>query len=332
MLKRDENGQWTASNIPKGFNPVYAKSLVSFFNTLDPLFAKAQEKSDFEFIFALLNFQRMHDVGWNTFETTEDIFETFTKLRSKIKYNNEQLHLFLVLYGLILEASFPYDLLCNLLRIISGDRYSAWCYPDIKIGNLGKTRPVFASEKINKIKDMAKKLNLENNIKPLVEIYDKDLRNAIFHSDYCLYGDELRIPRSSKVYRVDDVMRLLNKTLAYYEVVVKLVKMYKASYKEPEIIGVHPDFSNDPDEKVITMIRKGTGVIGVRSNWTKEEVSRGKILFRMCHLLPYEQKMLQKDDMLVDFPENKVEKWNNFLRMFPNSIRKLLLPITERLL
>lgn len=332
MIERDKNGHWTVSNIPRSFNPVYTKSLIEFFNALDPLFAKAQEKSDFEFIFALLNFQGMHDAGWDAFETTRDIFETFNNLKSKIKYNNEQIHLFLVLYGLILEASYPYDLLCNLLRIISGDRYSAFCFPDIKNNKSGRSRPMFASEKLNKIMGLAKKQGLETNLEFLARIFDKELRNAVFHSDYCLYNDELRIPRSSTVYKVDDVMSIINKTVAYYEVIVRLVKIYKASYEQPKIIDPHLDFNGDPDEKIIVMIRKGTGAIGLKSNWTQEEISKGKIPFCVCRLLPYEQKMLRKDPSLVEFPENKVKKWNDFLRKFPIPIRRYLLPITERFL
>ncbi len=332
MIKRDSNGKWTASNIPVDMNPVYAKALVNFFNSLDPLFTKAQEKSDFEFIFALLNIQGMQDAGWDAFETTRDIFETFNKLKSKIKYNDEQLHLFLVLYGLILEASYPYDLLYNLLRIISGDRYSATCFPDGNKSNSGKPRPMSASDKINKIKELADKLGLKTNIQPLVDIFDKELRNAIFHSDYCLYNNELRLPRSSTIYKVEDVMAILNKTVAYYEVIIRLVKMYKASYENSEIIDPHPDFSADPEEKVVVMVRKGTGVIGIKSSWTQEEVAQGKIAFSLSRLLPYEQKMLQKDPTLVEFPENKVEKWNKFLHMFPVPIRKHLLPITKRFL
>jgi len=332
MIKQDANGKWTSSNVPKDFNPIYAQALVDFFNALDPLFAKAQEKSDFEFICTLLNIQGMHDVGWDVFETTQDIFKTINNLKSKIKYNDEQLHLFLVLYGLILEAAYPYDLLNNLLRIISGGRYSAFCYPDVKMGKRGKTRPMFASEKLNKIKDLAKKQALETNVQPLMNIFDKELRNAIFHSDYCLYDDELRIPRSSKVYKVANVMEILNKTVAYFEVIIRLVKMYKALYEKSEIIKTHPDFNADPEEKIVVMVRKGTGAIGIKSNWTQEEIARGKIPFSMSHLLPYEQKMLQKDPTLAEFPENKVEKWNKFLHLLPVSIRKYLLPIIERLL
>lgn len=332
MIKRNEDGLWTAHNIPKGTNPVYAQALVDYFNALDPLFAKAQEQSDFEFICTLINIQGMHDAGWDAFETTKDIFETFNRLKYKVRYNTEQLHLFLVLYGLILEAAYPYDLLCNLLRVSAGNRYSAFCFPDIKLGKSGKTRPMFASEKLNKIKEMAKAQGLEKNIEPLVSIFDKELRNAIFHSDYCLYDDEIRIPSPTKVYKTADVMKLINKTLAYFEVMTRLVKMYKATYDKPEVIDVHPDFGKDPDEKVVVMVRKGTGAIGVKDNWTQEEITQGKIPFRLCRLLPYEQKMLQKDPMLAEFPENKVEKWNRFLYLFPVPIRKHLLPITERFL
>lgn len=332
MLKRDANGKWTAHNIPKGTNPVYAQALVDYFNALDPLFLKAQEQSDFEFICTLINVQGVQDAGWDAFETTQDIFETFNRLKSKVRYNTEQLHLFLVLYGLILEASYPYDLLCNLLRVISGDRYSAYCFPDIKMGKNGKTRPMFASEKLNKIKEMAKSQGLENNIEPLANIFDKELRNAIFHSDYSIYDDEVRISSPTKVYQISEVMKLINKTLAYHEVIVRLVKMYKATYDKPEVIDVHPEFSKDPDETVVVMVRKGTGAIGIKDNWTPEEIARGKIPFRLCRLLPYEQKMLQKDPTLAEFPENKVDKYNNILRHFPEPIKKKLLPVFERML
>lgn len=200
------------------------------------------------------------------------------------------------------------------------------------MGSSGKTRPMFASEKINKIKELAKKLGLELNIQPLVNIFDKELRNAIFHSDYCLYDNELRLPKSSTIYKVDNVMAILNKTVAYYEVIVRLVKMYKASYERPELIDPPPSFNADPEEKMVVMVRKGTGAIGIKSNWTQEEIAQGKISFSISRLLPYEQRMLQKDPTLVEFPENKVEKWNKFLHMFPVPIRKHLLPITERFL
>lgn len=332
MIKRDANGVWTAHNVPKGTNPTYAQALVDFFNTLDPLFSKAQEISDFEFIFTLLNIQGMQDAGWDPFETLQDIFKTFDKLRTKVKYNDEQLYLFLVLYGLILEASYPYDLLYNLLRVISGDRYSPFCFPDVRLGQTGKTRPMFASEKISKIREFGVKLNLGSNIQPLEDIFDKDLRNAIFHSDYCLYNDELRIPKPTKVYKISEVMKIINKALAYYESVVKLVKIYRASYEKSAIIKVHPNFSGDPDEKAVVMVRKGTGAIGIKDNWSREQIKAGKIPFNLSRLLPYEQKMLKENPFLTELPPNKVEKINKILVLFPIFIRRHLLKLSNRFL
>lgn len=332
MIYKSKNGKWVAKDVPRDVNPTYAKSLVQYLNSLDLLFCKAQKKSDFEFILTLLNIQGARDVGWNPFETTQDIFETFNKLKTKIKYNDEQLHLFLVLHGLILEASNFYDLLYNLLKVISGDRYSAFCFPDIKLGQGSKTRPMSVSEKIIKIQTLAKKLGLDENIKLLKDIFDKDLRNAIFHSDYCLYGEELRIQKPAKVYQVSDVMKLINKTIAYYETLEKLVEYHRASYTESRVIDAHPKFSNDPDEKAVVMVRKGTGVVGVKDNWTEEQIKRGKIPYNLCRILPYEQKMISKNPFISEFPPNKITRINKVLRLFPIPIRKHLLKFSDRLL
>lgn len=332
MLRKNDNGKWSLDKIPKGTNQVYWQALIDFFNAFEPLFSKAQNISDFEFVCTLLNIQGMESAGWDPYTTTKEIFETFNKLKSKIKSGDEQLHLFLVLYGLILESSYPYDLIYNLLRIISGDRYSAFCFPDIPLGKSGKKRPMYPTEKLNKIEQLAKAQGLEKNLKFLVDIYNKDLRNAVFHSDYCIYENEIRLPKSTIILKRKDVDALINRTMAYHEAIVSLVKMYKSSYEKSEIIDVHPDFSKDPDEKAMVIVRKGTGVIGVKDNWTAEEIARGKIPYRLCRLLPYEQKMMNKNPFLADLPENKIEKWNKFLLIFPVPIRRFLLPITKRFL
>lgn len=330
MIYKNENGAWTADKTPRSFNKIYAQSIVLYSNSLDPLFDKAKQKSEFEFILTLLNIQGTQDAGWDPFETTQDIFETFNKVKRKIRYRDEQIHLFLLLYGLILEASYPYEIIYNLFKVISGDRYSAFCFPDIKLGNRGKTRPMTASEKIQKIKEIAKKLNFENNISFFDDIFNKQLRNAIFHSDYCLYADEIRTQKPTGIYKVEYLMEKINKTLAYYETLINLVKMHKSSYKEAEIIDVHSQFSNDPKEKAVVMIRKNAGVIGLKDNWTKEQISQGKIPYRLCRILPYEQKMINKNPFISKFPPNKITRTNRILRIFPIFIRRHLLKFSGK--
>lgn len=213
MFYKDINGLWKFSKIPKHFNPIYAESLEKYFNCLDPLFEKAQKKSDFEFILSLLNISGYQDAGWIAFETTEDIFLFFNKLKNKIRYGNERLYIFLLLYGLIVEASYPYDLIANLLNVASGNRFLRNNFPDKKTSR-NKSRPQLTGEKINKLIEMAYKINIEKAIEPIIEVFDRELRNAIFHSDYVIYGKEIRIPSSKKIFMRSEVIALINKAIA----------------------------------------------------------------------------------------------------------------------
>ena len=329
MLYRDINGTWKGKNIPKKFNLIYTQSLIKYFNCLDPLFTKAQSKSDFEFILTLLSIRGHQDAGWDSFETTQDIFNVIHKLKKKIKYNDEQLHIFLLLYGLIVEASFPYELIANLLNIIADSRYQL-NFPDKKTGT--HLTPQYPSEKIEKIKHKAGELGLEKNVQPLTEVFNRELRNAIFHSDYSIYKNELRLPRVSQVYKIEDINALINKALAYHETIIWLVKIYKASNQEPKVIDVHPEFSKDPEEKAVVMVRKGTGVIGIKDNWTKEQIEAGRIPFRLCRSLPYEQKILDDNPFIALLPPNKIAKINRVLKSFPNFIRRPIFKILEKFL
>ena len=316
MFYKDQDGKWKFLKVPKHFNPIYAKALEKYFNCLDSLFKKAQEKSEFEFILSLLNITGQQGPGWEPFETTKDIFRFFNKLKKKIKYGKESLYLTLLLYGLTIEASYPYDLIMNLLTVASGERFTTKNFPDKKIGK-NKTRPQFPSEKINKILDKAQTINLEHTVVPIVEIFNKELRNSIFHSDYTIYGEEIRIPQ---IYKRSDIIALINKSLAYFETILNLKEFYRLLYTEPKTINVHPEFC-DPNAKATVMVREGTGVIGIR-------IDNAHIAL----LLPYEQKLLEEKPDLNMFPPNKIDRLNRYIRFIPIPIRRKVIRYYERIL
>ncbi len=108
----------------------------------------------------------------------------------------------------------------------------------------------------------------------------------------------------------------MNKTLAYFEALTKLKDHYRRLYDEPKIIKVHPDFSNDPQERAVVMVRENAGVIGLKGNWTKEEIEAGKIPFRLYRVLPYKQKMIEKNLYLTIFPPTKSRKLIRYLNYF----------------
>lgn len=313
---KDIDKQWKFSNIPRHFNQVYVNSLVKYFNSIDPLFEQAQKISDFEFIASLLNISRLQGVGWIAFETTEKIFSFISRLKNKIKDSEERLYLLLLLYGLIIEVSFPYDLLANLINIILGQRYIILNFPDIKTKN--GIRPQFPQEKIKILSDLAKKANMSKSITPIQEIFNKEIRNAVFHSDYIIYKDEFRIPSAGKIYKRIEILDLINKTIAYFEAIVKLRETYRLTYDRPINIKVHPNF-NDQDANAIVMVREGTGAIGIRVDNA-----------HFALLLPYEKKLLKNNPSLNFFPVSKINKANKFVRFIPMPFKRYVIRYFEK--
>lgn len=62
--------------------------------------------------------------------------------------------------------------------------------------------------------ELAQNINMEKAVEPMIEVFDKELRNSIFHSDYVIYGKDIRTPESKNIYERSYVITLINKALA----------------------------------------------------------------------------------------------------------------------
>jgi hypothetical protein len=217
---------------------------------------------------------------------------------------------------LIIESSEPYELLANLLNIIEGKRFHIRNFPDYK-DQKGRNRSQHPMDKINQLISRAKKKRLDLSI--LTDLADMNLRNAVFHSDYVIYKSSIRTLNPYKHYSNNEWLSLINKAMAYYESLLNLYRMHIALYNEPRIINIHPDFSKDPNAKAVTIIRKKHGLIGIRDNWTEEELKKGHIPFRLCRYLPYEAKMIDQRQLVL--PPNRITKVNKLLRWFPKRLK-----------
>ncbi len=134
------------------------------------------------------------------------------------------------------------------------------------------------------------------------EAWNRELRNAIFHADYSLHGPEVRTIRPLRSYAHDDVMTLVNKALAYHEAMSALRRLQIESYTEPVEIPCDPEFSHDPEEKAVVIVREGYGATGLKDGWTEEELSQGRIPYRMGRFNREEMKMLNADRTLALLP------------------------------
>ena len=315
---RDKNdGIWKATTKN---NTSFVDLQLFYLNKLDPFFQQAHGKCEFEFILSLLRFTGMRDAGWDSFENLIKIHEIFYKVQSLKLREAEKAHYALFTYGLIIEASVPYELLANLINVINGDRYLLTNFPDSVDSRTGRVYSQSVLDKISQLKSRAKNIGLDLSF--FDDFIDNKLRNGIFHSDYSIYWPEVRISHPERKYKHDEWVSLVDKSLAYIASIINLYHSYIGIYEEPEIIEPHPEF-NTNGGKITTIVRKGYGVIGFKDTWTDEEIAHGAIPHRIGSFLPYEIALVEKGQLLLPF--NQIEKFNNRIKYLPRFLKVYLI-------
>ncbi|MBI3956444.1 MAG: hypothetical protein HY340_00440 [Candidatus Kerfeldbacteria bacterium] len=321
QVHRDEkSGRWIVGKV-KNSHASYLPAFEKYLNTFDPFFVEAKKKSEFEFILTLLRVRGLSGPGWDTLETLEEAHKTFYKISKKFNDDNfivSQYSLFL--YGLILEASEPYEMFANLINIIKGDRFQAITFFPDYTDNIGKTHSQSPADKIAQLKSLAMKVRL--NLDIFDEFFDNKLRNAVFHSDYTIWEHEIRIMHPEHNYARDEWHTLINRALAFFEALMMLYKFHVSEYKAPQQIKPHPDFSPDPQETCITLVRKDHGIIGLKDNFSKAEISSGHIPHRIGRFMPYEIQLIEKGIFLL--PRNRVERINAILGKLPKFVSRFI--------
>ncbi|HWX18786.1 MAG TPA: hypothetical protein VN578_02660 [Candidatus Binatia bacterium] len=301
-LQRDENGAWafTEESLPyrpkEGFHQVFNEHAVRYLNSFDIVFRAAKSACEFEFVYTLLGVKGMKDMSWDPFETTRRTIPAMIKLYEKIEDFEMQRHLALWTYGHIVEASEPYERLANLIAVSQGERFKICQFPPDKKG-----RPQSPGEKIRKLDEMAKGAGMPSVADPLKEIWDRALRNSVFHADYGLHGNSVIIPSAFRTYTHDQIMQLINRALAYHHALVKLIEIYRETYERPTVIAVHPRFGHFPNEKATVVVREGAGAIGLKDAWTLDAIGRGHIPWFVGIVLYEESKQLSANHSINFF-------------------------------
>lgn len=322
---RNTNGQITDQSIPLSWNKVYKESVVHYLNYLDPLFEKARKTSEWDFVLTLLRVRGVQDAGWDPYENSLEVVDAVMDMERRLR-GDVKLNIFLWLYGHIIEASEPYETTANLLNICLGEPFRAFNFPRIKTRN--GYRPQYPTEKISHLEKLAKKADMEDIVKPVKEVLDKDLRNAVYHSDYAVYKGEVRLSNPDRIISSPETLALTNRALAYHETYKNLIQGYRRGYNKPKFIDVPHYFSKGADTQAVLIVRKGHGLTGVRSVWSKEEIASGRIPFYLGHHHAYESKLIDRDWLLL--PRDRVEFWNSILRLLPDFLSKRLVPAIEK--
>lgn len=316
---RYKNGVWEINPKTQGSVTPFLETELRYLNQLDPLFRKARAKSELQFALCLLRPSGYTDAGWDAFENFIHTFEAFKEVVSGKLFSNVSDHYALFMYGLIMEASAPYEFLANLLNVIEGGTYRVSNFPDDTDAN-GKKRSQPFQNKIAQIKSRAKKQKIR--ITAFDDFVDNKLRNSIFHSDYAMHLRELRILHPIDNYSRERWSGLINNAFAYMEAFLGLYGTYISSYSVPELIDAPEEFIHHKNEKVTTIVRRGYGLIGIRDHWTPEQLSKGYVPFRLCSCYPYELPLIERGELLLPF--DRVKRFNSLIKPFPRVIKKFL--------
>lgn len=298
-LKFDEVSQKWIYNMEllENCNEYYAEAYIKYFNILYQLYEKAFDVCEFSSLLTIFNVKGLEDAGWDPYESSKQIIRSIVETNDKIDDSITQKNLHLWIYGHIIEASGPYEKIMNFLNVISGEPYLAEQFPPNERGI-----PQFPKAKIKKIKNKLQELGFIKVGTIYEEIWDGELRNSIFHSDYSIYGGEIRTRSPLKVYTSEEISKKVNNALAYFEVIDSLQNFFISRYQESRVINVHRSCTPVPDEQAVVIVRDGHGAVGIKDNYSLEELASGAIPFRIGRFYPEELELLNNNPVLSQLP------------------------------
>jgi len=320
--------KWEVKN--KKINLFLKKKIIEYLDCIDPLFMKAKNINEFDFICAIVDIKENLEAGWDPWEEILNIFYFFSKLIKKVKYYEYTVYIMLWMYGLAVEASFPYKLIANLMNIILGFRYNL----DPFNYSRGKNKKIiYPNEKLKFLTKISKKISMDNCMFPFYETFDKDLRNAIFHADFTVYKGEVRINlgnSSKKIYSQEEMQKIINKTIAFLVTFENIISYYKQSYESPKIIDTPSEAGFDDNEKAVTILRSGEGLIGLKDTFTNEEVKNGKIPWHFGKFRKYEVEILKHNHGNNILPKDRFKKVDTIIKYCPQLFKKKLVDILKQ--
>lgn len=222
------------------------------------LFKEAKEKDEFEFCCTLLRVRGIESPGWDSLNESMILINQILSLINVPLDGEYKIRLSLLLYCHITEMNDLYNTIANLLWILLGERYSIDPF-FYKLYSDGQSVN-YPEGKVKRIKELAERAG-----KPEIgELYDfllvKQVRNAVYHSDYCIYQDKFRIIRGMGVdingiieheIPLEWLLRKIEVAINVMLQILNLIMSYRKSYKKEKIIKGRMEAHNYCDVKLL---------------------------------------------------------------------------------
>lgn len=236
--------------------------IVKYHDCLGELAQKAIKKNPFDFICTMLRVSGCEDSEWDTLGSAKETLKDFnTCLQNAYKQEHYKAarRIGLVMYCHLVEMTAGHELLFNTLRCLDGQKYSMWPFLNlIKPRKNKKPIPPSSRTKFDKIKELAQRLNENEIIKCIDEIFDDEIRNAVCHSDYIVADKYFRMreggfPRQIELQKIDE---LICKCFAFYDAMLFWNRKWLESFAQM------PKYYKWPNYEVFELLSENNMVNG----------------------------------------------------------------------
>ena len=155
---------------------------------LNALFDDALNADEFEYCCTLLRIRGEEPLAWDPLRESIELIQQVMSLVESPVERSFRLRLLLFLYCHATEMHDLYAVPMNLLRIVTGGRYSLLPFYEGQ-----KSEPKYPSQKVKVLSRYARQKGYTN----LADLYEwmlvPQVRNAFFHSDYAISDSEFII-------------------------------------------------------------------------------------------------------------------------------------------
>jgi hypothetical protein len=250
----------------------------------------------FEYVCTLVRAGGVQSAGWDPYYESEAVLDDLKAL-ADLEFPEGKLHdpkrtrvrLALLSYCHVTEMDLPYSLLANLLGLRLGRKYCLSPFRDLAVpvrktkakGLIGKVKPPSPGQKIKRLKQLATSAQQTAVAESLEQIYDRVIRNAVYHSDYVLHENamhltgEHRISKKkgygTRVVDYDELFDVVNDAFAFYSALLSLYERSRNLIKDFK--NAFLPFDNYYKGLVELIFDASEKLIGFRAYWPNESIS-----------------------------------------------------------
>jgi hypothetical protein len=211
----------------------------------DSLFMGAKQTSELHYAFTLMRVRGIEAKGWDPLRETEQLIEDMLGLIEHSTHNYTRIRLALVTYCHLVEVSAIYKVLANLVTIKNGGRYDVEPFlklyrgrdPMMKKGGQSKVTPPSSSAMVGELRRISSKAGENRLVEILDSMFNADVRNAFFHSDYILAHDEFRSADGTVVrIKLDALNDQIHRGIVFYQAFMHTYAAHGRSYGDNKTI------------------------------------------------------------------------------------------------